>query len=185
MVSIRSIWLGAKNLWFYLITAAIGLLGIAGLGGLTSEYSNGGVSLAAVILPVLVCLVAASFPVLVVAERVRDHRFFRFLADNLDALADGVTGPDGEMVTFDTVLVRYEANLSLFLLGACFESGLYRQGKGHGLPKLLYTTFSLLFGWWSTSWQDWLGNAQSIGHNLAGTHQVTLRELIAPESLDG
>lgn len=178
---IRSAWRGAKNLWFYLITAAIGCAGLAGLAGLVEGYLAGGDDLAAVLIGALLCLVAISFPVLVVVERVRDHRFYGFLARNLDALAEGVQGPDGEHYSLDTVLTRYEANLSLLVLGASFESGLYRQGKGHRLPKLLYTLFSLLFGWWSPSWQTWLGNATSIGHNLAGTHQVTIRELVAAE----
>ena len=183
MGMINSAWRGIKDLWFFLITAAIGALGVLGLIVLVEDVSKGTEEIPVVIIGGLVCLVAISFPILVIVERVRDHRFYRFLEENIDELAEGVTGPDGEVFTLETELVRYEANLNLIVLGACFESGLYRQGKGHRLPKLLYTVFSTLFGWWSTSWQDWIANATSIGHNLASTHHVTIGELFEPETV--
>ena len=66
---------------------------------------------------ILLGLVALSFPLVMIRERLRDRKLMRWLGENAEGLAEGIEGPGSVVYSFDTVLVRYEANLF-----TCFPS---------------------------------------------------------------
>lgn len=164
-----------QNMVFNIV---VGLAGLAGVGlaviGLTILAEGDVIGLVVI----AVSLIPISFPIVVYRERRRDKELTRFLIDNVEHLETGVVGPGGATYTLDTVMVSYRAMLSVVLVSLTTESGLYLHGPTHKLPKTLYTLFTALFGWWSTSWETWVENLGIIGGNLKDSNQLTLRQLL-------
>lgn len=181
MKIIRRTYRLIRNFIFFVVVLLLGFVGLAVVLFSLAEISNP--ELALIWLPMMLLgSVLFSFPFVVARERIRDRRLLRWLAENQEQLAEGAQGPGGVVYRFDTVLVRYKANLSLLVLATGFDSGFYVHGERHRLPKFLYTLFSLLLGWWSYSWTDWLENLVDVLHNLSDSNVITVAELF---ELDG
>jgi hypothetical protein len=176
---VRGLVQGVQILWFYALCCAVGLFGLffawLSLESIAEgELFVGVVLLAASALPI-------SLPIVVFRERRRDKKLVRFLTENVERLAEGATGPDGVTYTLDTVLVTYQVRVSAVVISLKFDSGLYLHGPKHRLPKLLYTLFTVLLGWWVLDLQDWLDNFAIIGKNLGDSNLVTVGQLLGLE----
>ena len=174
----RGLVRSAQNVVFYVLSCVVGLagLGLAGIGFaiLGEGYLYG-------LLVVVLSAIPISLPIVVFRERARDKALARFLIENAASLTEGAPGPGGVTYTLDTVLVSYQTRFSVLVLSLKFDSGFYLHGPGHRLPKLLYTLFAALFGWWSYDWQVWIDNLSVIANNLSDSNQVTVAQLLGLE----
>jgi hypothetical protein len=62
-----------------------------------------------------------------------------------------------------------------------FASGFYLHGPSHRLPKLLYTLFTTVFGWWVLDVQVFIDNLAIIGRNIGDSNQTTVAQLLGLE----
>ncbi len=186
---IGSTYRGAKKTvnWFQNLIA-FGILTILGYGGVViigtaiSDYFSGKADFGLSLIMLMLGFIGVGFPAVFIREKIRDGRLMRWLAAHADELGDGIEGPGGVIYRPDTVLVRYEANLSAIVVSTGFQSGFYEHGSSHLTPKIFYTLFTALFGWWMVDPKLWLENAAAIINNLRDSNAVTVADLFAPES---
>lgn len=172
---VRGLARSAKDGVFYVLACLVGAAGVF-VALLSILVVADGEWLGLVLLALSV--IPIGLPIVVFRERARDKALARFLTENVDRLAEGVVGPGGATYTFDTVLVYYQTRFSAVVLALKFDSGFYLDGPGHGLPKLLYTLFAALFGWWAFDVAVWIDNLAIIAGNLSEPNRVTVAQLL-------
>lgn len=173
-----------QNLFGLAVMAGLGVAGAMLIQSGISEYLSGREGPGFAIFMSLLGLIGLCFPIIMIRERLRDRNLMRWLGENEEGLVDGVEGPGGVVYRFDSVLVRYEANLSAIVLSSGFESGYYPHGTSHLIPKFTYTLFTALFGWWMADPKLWIENAAAIMDNLRDANVVTVAELFEPEDAE-
>lgn len=182
----RGLVRGAQNVYFYLLSCGVGAFGVFFAWTALQEIFAGELFVGFVL--ILASSIPISLPIVVFRERRRDKRLARFLVENVANLEQGATGPDGVTYTLDTVLVSYETRFSAVVVALKFTSGLYLHGPSHRLPKLLYTLFTTVFGWWVFDLEVFIDNLAIIARNLRDSNQSTVAELLgleAPASEEG
>jgi len=175
----RGLVRGAQNVYFYILSCGVGAFGVLFAWFALQEVFAGEIFVGFVL--ILISLIPISLPIVVFRERKRDKALSRFLVDNVVNLEQGATGPDGVTYTLDTVLVSYETRFSAVFVALKFTSGLYLHGQSHRLPKLLYTLFTMVFGWWVLDIEVFIDNLAIIGRNLSDSNKSTVAQLLGFE----
>lgn len=175
----RGLVRGAQNVYFYILSCGVGAFGVYFAWLALQEVLAGELFVGFVL--ILLSIIPISLPIVVFRERRRDKALTRFLVENVANLEKGATGPDGVTYTLDTVLVSYETRFSAVVVALKFTSGLYLHGPSHRLPKLLYTLFTTVFGWWVFDLEVFIDNLAIIGRNIADSNQVTVAQLLGFE----
>ena len=175
----RGLVRGAQNVYFYILSCGVGAFGVYFAWLALQEVLAGELFVGFVL--ILLSLIPISLPIVVFRERRRDKALTRFLVENVANLEQGATGPDGVTYTLDTVLVSYETRFSAVVVALKFTSGLYLHGPSHRLPKLLYTLFTTVFGWWVFDLQVFIDNLAIIGRNITDSNRVTVAQLLGFE----
>ncbi len=111
-------------------------------------------------------------------ETKTEESFVNWLAHNVSGIKDGTAVYNGERVTAESIVTRYELCYSIILFTSKKSSGFLLMGTPEQKRTLItYTLLTFLFGWWGIPW-GFIWPPAIIANNLFGGVKVTVGQLL-------
>lgn len=111
-------------------------------------------------------------------ERQKGLDFLLWLQANRQSIEQGWSYYQGRKITPSSVLVQYQACVSLFIMTMRFRSPRVVVGsEQHQSTGVIYTLVSVIAGWWGIPW-GFIYTPQAIYRNVRGGYRQTVRELL-------
>lgn len=112
-------------------------------------------------------------------EAKANEPFINWLADNVSGIKDGTAVYNGERITTETVVTRYEMCYSIIFFTSKQSSSYVLMGTPQQKRILITNTLlTFLFGWWGFPWGI-IWTPAIIANNLFGGVKATVGQLIS------
>lgn len=115
---------------------------------------------------------------LLAKEQQKALDFLHWLQTNRQMIQQGWSYYESKKVTPRTVVVQYQACISLLVFTTRFRSPRLVVGSDKSQSTaIIYTLISALFGWWGFPW-GFIYTPQAIYRNFCGGYRQTIAELL-------
>lgn len=164
---------GRMGLVVFIVFLFISVIFIVG-GVIGMAESGSGEDLSMLLVGIAILAIIVFFRM----EARKTKRMRKWILSNKEAIYNGGSEYEGELITPDTKLIYYEFVVSLGSFTTSLPSRTVVDGTLNNVTfKIIYSLFTALFGWWGLPWGP-IETIRALRSNMTGGNTTTPHDII-------